>query len=370
MSRALDHWHATQNPASYGRNNDRFWSYEAPRYWPRFRIAPVDQGLQFAFEAAPRLCFELNHRRLPFGCHAWMNSIREFWKPHIVAAVRKPAARQTRRTALGNVCPDTAPGGPVSLNGPCGRHGPRAPVSRGGRDHGACRALGLRGRMPVERRGCQEHGTPNPDIRGRGVPLGQSKVWLITKPGFANGSFEAEFQGWTVQGNIGVRTSDPVRPAPDGTSVVVFNGGDEMSFDASLAQTFATTVGQRYGLAFDLWYRRSRCRPIVAGDRVRQWRPVRQDRSRCRSEPGSLLCPSAAQLHCKRFQDHLTFTEKSYTYVVIDGLLDNVRITEESVDLPLVASDPMSTAVAQGQAATFDVQASGPGTLVVSVGVQ
>jgi hypothetical protein len=95
VRRALDHWHATQHPAKHGRNNDRFWSYEASRYWPPFRIAPVDQGLQFAFEAAPRLCFELNHRRLPFGCHAWMKFDREFWKPYLLCAGETMDTRDT-----------------------------------------------------------------------------------------------------------------------------------------------------------------------------------------------------------------------------------------------------------------------------------
>ena len=54
---------------------------------------------------------------------------------------------------------------------------------------------------------------------------------LITAPEFTNGSFEAGLEGWTVQGHIGVRTSDPVRPAPDGTTVVVFNGDDEASVE-------------------------------------------------------------------------------------------------------------------------------------------
>ena len=94
VSRALDYWHVTQNPAIHGRNNDHFWSYDAPRYWPPFRIAPVDEALQFAFEAAPRLCFELNHRRIPFGCHAWMKFDREFWKPYLLSTAETVPASE------------------------------------------------------------------------------------------------------------------------------------------------------------------------------------------------------------------------------------------------------------------------------------
>jgi hypothetical protein len=106
VTRALDHWHAIQNPGMHGSNNDFFWSYEAARYWPRFRIAPVDVGLEFAFEAAPRLCFELNHRRLPFGCHAWMTFDPDFWKPHILGGAETACAAATPADRA-DAAPDT-----------------------------------------------------------------------------------------------------------------------------------------------------------------------------------------------------------------------------------------------------------------------
>jgi hypothetical protein len=65
-------------------NCDFFWSDEAVKYWPEFRIASVAQGLEFAFEVAPRMCFELNHRRLPFGSHAWARYDRAFWEPYLL----------------------------------------------------------------------------------------------------------------------------------------------------------------------------------------------------------------------------------------------------------------------------------------------
>jgi hypothetical protein len=66
-------------------NCDYFWAERAANYWPAFRIASVEQALAFAFEAAPRLCFELNGRRLPFGAHAWTRYDRSFWEPHLIA---------------------------------------------------------------------------------------------------------------------------------------------------------------------------------------------------------------------------------------------------------------------------------------------
>jgi Protein of unknown function (DUF5672) len=66
------------------RNNDIFWSYEAVKYIPSFRIPDWKTGLRFAFEVAPRQCFELNERKLPFGCHAWPKYDRAFWEPYLI----------------------------------------------------------------------------------------------------------------------------------------------------------------------------------------------------------------------------------------------------------------------------------------------
>jgi len=67
-----------------GGNQDLFWSFDAPRRHPGFRVAPVEEGLRFAFELEPRRCFELNHGQLPFGCHAWARHDRAFWEPHLL----------------------------------------------------------------------------------------------------------------------------------------------------------------------------------------------------------------------------------------------------------------------------------------------
>jgi hypothetical protein len=66
------------------RNEDHFWSEEAVNYYPEFKIASFDTGLRFAFEVAPRTCYELNNRNLPFGCHAWHKFDRNFWEPYLL----------------------------------------------------------------------------------------------------------------------------------------------------------------------------------------------------------------------------------------------------------------------------------------------
>lgn len=67
-------------PSDYPFNEDGFWSYEAPKYYPKFKVAPFKEALKFSFEKPPRKCFALNHNRLPFGTHAWKKYDYKFWK--------------------------------------------------------------------------------------------------------------------------------------------------------------------------------------------------------------------------------------------------------------------------------------------------
>lgn len=68
----------------YPFNEDGFWSLEAPKYDPTFKVAPFKKALQFSFEKLPRKCFELNNKTLPFGCHAWKKYDEKFWEPYLL----------------------------------------------------------------------------------------------------------------------------------------------------------------------------------------------------------------------------------------------------------------------------------------------
>lgn len=68
------------------KNEDHFWSDRATHYVPDFKVASVEVGLRFAFEVAPRLCYDMNHGQLPFGCHAWPRYDRGFWEPYLLAS--------------------------------------------------------------------------------------------------------------------------------------------------------------------------------------------------------------------------------------------------------------------------------------------
>lgn len=64
---------------NYPFNEDGFWSLEAPKYDPRYKVAPFKKALKFGFERFPDKCFKLNNYKLPFGAHAWEKYDKEFW---------------------------------------------------------------------------------------------------------------------------------------------------------------------------------------------------------------------------------------------------------------------------------------------------
>jgi len=64
-----------------------------------------------------------------------------------------------------------------------------------------------------------------------------------------NGSFESGFTGWTTSGNQNIESSAPYA-STNGTKLVSFNGAN-LTPNAVLLQTFATTPGQSYTLVFD-----------------------------------------------------------------------------------------------------------------------
>lgn len=68
----------------YPFNEDGFWSFEAVKYYPEFKVASLAKALEFAFERFPKKCFKLNNKKLPFGCHGWAKYGRKFWKPYLI----------------------------------------------------------------------------------------------------------------------------------------------------------------------------------------------------------------------------------------------------------------------------------------------
>lgn len=75
--------------ADYDRNEDLFWSFEARRFDPFFRIPEPLKALAFAMESNPRACFVRNGNALPFGCHYWNRVDRGFWETFLVEEARR-----------------------------------------------------------------------------------------------------------------------------------------------------------------------------------------------------------------------------------------------------------------------------------------
>jgi hypothetical protein len=63
---------------------DLFWSFEARKYYPSFRIPSAEEAVPFAFEVGPQYCLAKNGYKLPFGCHAWTKYDRTFWERYLL----------------------------------------------------------------------------------------------------------------------------------------------------------------------------------------------------------------------------------------------------------------------------------------------
>lgn len=61
-------------------NEDLFWGLFVPAQCSFFLVPRAQDAIAFAFEAYPEHLYQLNHQRLPFGCHAWQRYQPEFWR--------------------------------------------------------------------------------------------------------------------------------------------------------------------------------------------------------------------------------------------------------------------------------------------------
>jgi hypothetical protein len=60
-------------------NEDIFWSLEAKKFFPDFKVAPVKDACEFAIEREKEICLKLNNNKLPFGVHAFEKYNKSFW---------------------------------------------------------------------------------------------------------------------------------------------------------------------------------------------------------------------------------------------------------------------------------------------------
>jgi len=62
---------------------DVFWTLFVPRFYPKYKVAPWKEAVNFSFEMNPRKAFQLNGNKLPFGCHAFAKVDPDFYKDFI-----------------------------------------------------------------------------------------------------------------------------------------------------------------------------------------------------------------------------------------------------------------------------------------------
>ncbi len=67
----------------YNYNEDVLWSIFVPMVFRSYRKPSVHEALHFAFEYRPEECYKRIGGQLPFGCHAWEQTGRDFWNKHI-----------------------------------------------------------------------------------------------------------------------------------------------------------------------------------------------------------------------------------------------------------------------------------------------
>ena len=58
-----------------GISVELFWAIEPNTTIPTFIFLLLKLAIQFAFECVPRYCYEINGQNIPFGCHAWNDTI-------------------------------------------------------------------------------------------------------------------------------------------------------------------------------------------------------------------------------------------------------------------------------------------------------
>lgn len=70
----------------FGENEDHFWSFHAEKIDEAFKVSPIEDALDFAFECNPRRMYELNQNKIPFGIHAWEKYDHKFVEEYLFKA--------------------------------------------------------------------------------------------------------------------------------------------------------------------------------------------------------------------------------------------------------------------------------------------
>jgi hypothetical protein len=150
---------------------------------------------------------------------------------------------------------------------------------------------------------------------------------------FSNGSFESDLTAWTATGNVRV-VSGSFWVATDGVKAVAFNAGQSTP-NGVLSQTFATTAGQSYTLAFDVGASSGLNHDTMTIQATVQG----QSPSPLLQQTASIAAPGSGTTYVTRTftftadasSATLTFADQSATTQNVDLMLDNVKVTASGV---------------------------------------
>ncbi|MES2660549.1 MAG: Ig-like domain-containing protein [Verrucomicrobiota bacterium] len=155
-----------------------------------------------------------------------------------------------------------------------------------------------------------------------------------------NGSFESGFTGWTTSGNLNIQGASPYVPT-DGTKLAGFNGGN-LTPNGVVSQSFATSAGVTYTLAFDagiLAYNTNSqtIQVTVTGTGSLLSQTITVTRS---SGAAVRWLPQSFTFVANSPSTTLAFRDLSATTNAVDLLLDNVRVTGAASLLAAAAPPP------------------------------
>jgi hypothetical protein len=61
-------------------NEDVFWAFEPKD----FKLPSVEESFNFSYDCKPHICYRLNHKKVPMGCHGYARKSRaKFWSQFI-----------------------------------------------------------------------------------------------------------------------------------------------------------------------------------------------------------------------------------------------------------------------------------------------
>jgi hypothetical protein len=168
-----------------------------------------------------------------------------------------------------------------------------------------------------------------------GMLISSAAMLTVVPPAILlNGSFEYGSAGWILSGSVATSTK-PLYEFSDGAAMLHFNFGQQTP-NGEISQSFSTTIGQTYQLAFDLGafstlvQREQRIQVIVEGESVL----LSEVRTATSPGDGTDYQPHSFTFVADSTTTTLRFRDVSVQTMNVDLALDNVRIAAPATGEP------------------------------------